>query len=60
MDEVPQPRMHLQPLAIGPKEAFIAWSPADGFIGAGAALRSLEGAEGDVAGVCNLVMVAAG
>ena len=59
MDEIPQPWMHLQPLTVGTKIAFIAWSSADGFIGAGAALWCLEGIEGDVARVCNLVMVPA-
>ena len=60
MNEVPQPRVHLQPLAVGPKKAFIARGFADSLIGAGAALWGLEGAEGDVACLCHLVMVPAG
>lgn len=57
MDEVPQAGMHLQPFTVGTKVAFISWSFADSLVGAGAALWSLEGSVGDVACVCNPIMV---
>ena len=49
--------MDLQPFTVGTKVAFISWSLADGLIGAGAALWGFEGSVGDVACVCNLIMV---
>ncbi len=59
MNEVPQSWMHFQPFTVLPKIPLIAWSLADGFIGAGAALRGLERSPGYVPSVCNLIMVAA-
>ena len=59
MNEVPQSWMDFQPFAVCPKIPLIAWSLADGFIGAGAALRGLERSPGYVPSVCNLIVVAA-
>lgn len=58
MNEVPEARVDLQPFAVGSEVTFIAWCFADGFVCARAALRSLERAPGQVASVCNLIMVA--
>jgi len=59
VNKVPQSWMHFQPFTVCPKIPLIAWSLADGFIGARAALRGLERSPGYVPSVCNLIMVAA-
>lgn len=60
MYEVPHARMHLQPFTIRTKIAFIAGGFAHGLIGAGAALRGLEGAIGQFPLLPSFIMVATG
>lgn len=60
VNEVPKAWMHLQPLAVGAEEAGVAWGLAHSLVGAGAALRGLEGAVGQFPLLPFFIMVPAG